>query len=102
MTKEKAMEILSKAFSRIFNEITFELEQKKVDIEQEILMSQNIEEIKSLVEKVNTIDTALEDVSHREDVVMTFISSKDTWYNYSLLCDLNCAFRWLLDEDEAE
>lgn len=102
MTKEKAIEILSKAFSGIFYEIASELEQKKVDTEQEILMSQDIEKIKSLVGKLNTIDTALRDISHREDLVVTRISDGDRWYDFSLLCELNRAFSWLPDKDEAE
>ena len=53
MTKEKTIEILLKAFSSIFYGIESELSTKKVDIEQEILMSQDIEEIKSLVEELN-------------------------------------------------
>lgn len=102
MTKEKAMEILSKAFSDIFGEIASELEQKKVDVEQEVLMSQDIEKIKDLVDELNIIDNALEDIDHREDLVATYISDRDRWYDRSLLCELACAFRWLPKEDEAE
>lgn len=102
MTKEKAIEILLKAFSSIFYGIESGLEQKKVDVEQEILMSQDIEKIKSLVGQLNTIDTALRDIGHREDLVATYISDADRWYDFSLLCELNRAFSWLPKEDEAE
>lgn len=102
MTEEKAMEILSKAFASVFYGIISGLEQKKVDVEQEILMSQDIEEIRSLVDKLNTIDKALGDIGNREDHVATFISDRDRWYDRSLLCELAYAFRWLPKEDEAE
>ena len=102
MTKEKAIEILSKAFSSVFYGIKSELESKKVDVKQEILMSQDIEEIKSLVEELKTIDSALGDIDYREDHVIRRISDGDRWYNFGLLCELNRAFSWLPKEDEAE
>lgn len=102
MTKEKTIEILLKAFSSIFYGIESELSAKKVDVEQEILMSQDIEEIKSLVDELNTIDKALRDIGHREDLVATYISDTDRWYDFSLLCELKRAFSWLPEKDEAE
>lgn len=102
MTKGKAIEILSKAFSSVFYEITPELEQKKVDIEREILMSNSIEKIKSLVEELNDINTALRDIDYRKDHVVRRISDADNWCDFSLLCELDRAFSWLPNKGEAE
>lgn len=102
MTKEKAIEILSKAFDSIFDEIKSEAGAGRVEIEQEILMSQNIKEIRALVDKLDAIDSSLRGLDHLKDDVHETIVNKNGWYNYSLLCELNKAFYWVPEKGEAE
>lgn len=102
MTKEKAMKILSNAFNNIFGEISLELDTKRSDIVEKILLARDIGTIRSLVHELDTIDKALSDIDRRKDYVNACIKSTDQWYDWSLLCDINKAFCWLPPEDEAE
>lgn len=103
MTREKAMKILSQAFNNIFGEISYEIDTRRTELTQEILLSHhNIGEIKDLVEKLNAMDTAFRDVDHCKDIVNEKIENEDRWYDYTLLSELNRAFRWLPEKDEAK
>lgn len=102
MTKEKAIDILNMAFDDIFDGIASELSTRKVDLEQDIYLSSDIETIRSLCEELNVIDKALSNIDSYKDYVRTTIENKDNWYGRSLLFEVDQAFSWLPEKDEAK
>lgn len=101
MTKEKAMEILGKAFNSIFGEISFEIAAKRSSVVEEILLARDVETIRHLVNELDAIDKTLSDIDRCKDAVNVCITDKDKWHSRHLLSDLNKAFSLLPPKDEA-